>query len=281
MRVKAIRLVLHVEAEEPVTLFTGKLVKTLIHAVNREIRLLHGVRGILSPIHISPLFTLGRREYELGELITPLYHISENGEHRLLPVELNGDYIVHVGGEASIVESIFKSLERILGRDLIVKMGEYLVSYRVEDMADITGTIMSKTLDSDRITLYLKGPVKPFNIYVPSRLPKFSISAYEVLAVAYLFHKGVFTVTYKEVVEAMRVLGLLVETYYSLRTVHPILVPFKGKEPALHGKITYIVDTKDERMREEIGRILGMAEIAGVGESRANGFGTVAWKPKH
>ena len=93
--------------------------------------------------------------------------------------------------------------------------------------------------------------------------------------------KGAYTLTYNEVVGSMRILGLLVETYYSINMVKPILIPYKTREPALIGKITYIVDTRDDKVKEEIAKILNIAEITGIGESRANGFGTVTWTSKN
>jgi len=96
----------------------------------------------------------------------------------------------------------------------------------------------------------------------------------------YMMSKGIYTLTETEVLKAMRVLGLLVETYYSINTVKKISIPFKGKERAMIGKITYIIDTKDENIRKELENILKTAETVGIGESRQNGFGTIAWTPK-
>jgi hypothetical protein len=276
--VRAVRAYVEVESEEPVTTYTGRLVKTLVYTLSREVRLLHGLRGVVSPIHISPLFRPGRRDYELGEVVTPLY-VRRGGEERLVPVTLGGEYVIHIGGEAATVEAVVRGLER-LKAPLALKFGDNIVTFKLAGLRDVTGEIMGKSLDGDRVTLYLKAPAKIFNVLAPSKLPKFSINAYEVLATPYLFHRGTFTLTQSIAVEAMRLLGLLVETYYSLSTVKPVLVPYKSREPALAGKVTYIIDTGDERARAEINAVLNTAEAVGVGETRQNGFGTVAWASK-
>ena len=46
------------------------------------------------------------------------------------------------------------------------------------------------------------------------------------------------------------------------------------------GKITYIVEARRREEREMIEKVLVAAELAGDGESRMNGFGTVVWSPK-
>ncbi|MCE4601385.1 MAG: CRISPR system precrRNA processing endoribonuclease RAMP protein Cas6 [Desulfurococcales archaeon] len=278
--VKAIRAWLTIEAEEPIATFTGQLVKTLLYTLNREIRLLHGMRGIISPIHISPLFTPGRRFHELGTLVTPLYRYNKNVRaYELDPIKLNGEYVIHIGGDASLIDLVSKSLAR-LRSSLMLKYTDNIVTFKLEKIEDVTSHISRKNLDSDKITLYLKGPVKPFNVIAPSRLPKFSISSYEILITGYMYFKRVYTLTYHEVVNAMRILGLLVETYYSLNTVKPVLIPYKGKEPAMIGKITYIVDTNKPEEKQTLNKILNIAEITGTGESRSNGFGTVTWITK-
>ena len=275
---RAVRAYVHIESSEPLTVFSGKLVKTLVYAVCKDVRVFRGLRGVISPIHVSPLFKPGSREYELGDLVTPEY-ARKNGEYELKPVEVSGEYVVHLGGDAGLVDKIAGNL-LALREPFRVKFGDSIVEFKLEDLRDVTKDIASKELAGDRLTLYLKGPAKPFNVYTKSRLPKFSVSALELLMAAYMLYRGAYTLTSREVVEAMNVLGLLVETYYSLNTVRPILVPLEGKEPGMIGKVTYIVDTKSDDTKRQIAAILNTAEIAGIGESRTNGFGTVAWKQK-
>jgi len=163
---------------------------------------------------------------------------------------------------------------------LAIKFGDSIITFRVEGVSDVTHQLASKALSGDRVTVYLKGPAKLFNVYAPSRLPKFSISAVEVLMTGYMLSRGLYTLTENEALRAMRTLGLLVETYYSLRTVKPVLIPHEGREPAMMGKITYIVDTKDASAIGEIESVLRAAEAAGIGRSRQNGYGTISWSPK-
>jgi hypothetical protein len=272
------RAYLSVDSDEPIVVFTGQLVKTLIYSLCKELRILHGIRGILSPIHLSPLFKPSKKDFELGDLVTPTYS-KEDDTLKLNPIILNGEFIIHVGGDESTIIPIMKGLEK-LRTPLSIKFKANIVTFKLEKMEDVTKTIAQKELTGDRVTLYLKGPVKPFNIFAVSRLPKFSISAYEVLMTGYMFYKNAYTITYNEVTEAMKILGLLVETYYSLNTVKPILLHYKGKEPAMIGKITYIIDTRDNKIRTIINQILNISEITGVGESRANGFGTITYSEK-
>ncbi|MCE4606642.1 MAG: CRISPR system precrRNA processing endoribonuclease RAMP protein Cas6 [Desulfurococcales archaeon] len=278
--VEAVRAYVRVESDGEFPYFTGSLVKTVIYALARELTLFHGMRGSISPIHISPLFKPGHGEYALGTIYTPV--IIKNGkEETLETVPLTGDeYIIHIGGEANLVKYIDGRLEAIR-TPLKFKYKEHIVTFKLEEKENVTKNIEEKTLSADRITLYLKGPVKPFNVLAPSRLPKFSPSAYEILMTGYMIYRNTYTLMYQHVLEALKLLGMLVETYYSLNTIKPILVPFKeGKEPALIGKITYIVDTKNREIRNTLRDILNISEIAGVGESRTNGFGTVTWSNK-
>lgn len=277
--IRAIRVYLHVESSEPITEYTGRLTKTLIYAATKEIRLFRGLRGIISPIHVSPLFKPGRREYELGEVFTPVYR--KNGDEFVLsPVEVNGEYVIHVGGVSGLVSKLTESLSRLRGT-LVLKFGDSLISYKVLGIEDVTNQIMSKKLKGDRVTLYLKAPAKIFNVLAASRLPKFTTNAYELLMTGYMFSRGNLTLLTRDVLSAMNILGKLVETYYSLSTVRYILVPFRGnREPAMIGKITYILDTRDSKEKETIEKVLNTAEITGIGESRINGFGTVIWKSK-
>jgi len=276
--IKAVRAYLSVESVEPITVFTGCLVKTFLYSLSKGVRLLHGIRGIISPLHISPLFTPNGKDYELGDVVTPHY-VKRNKEEHLIPITLNGEYIIHVGGEVNTVNIVESELLK-LKNPLAIRFNDAIVTFKVEGVSDVTQQLMDKNLSGDKVTVYMKGPVKLFNIYTPSKLPKFNISAPEVLMVGYMMSKGIYTLTETEALKAMRVLGLLVETYYSANTARTVLIPYKGKEPALMGKITYIIDTKDENIKKELENILKTAETVGIGESRQNGFGTIAWTPK-
>ena len=276
-----IRVVVGVESDGPLTVFSGGLVKTLVYVVAPELQAYRGVRGIVSPLHVSPLFTV-RGDAGLGDLVSARFRFVRGEGWSLEPVDLGGEYVFHVGGDGALVERVRRGFEGYRGSVVAVRYADRVVRVRVEKVVDAWGLVEGKALDGDRVTLYLKGPVKPFNIYAPTRLPKFSPSAYEVLMTAFLLARGELTVTTGLVLEAMRLLGQLVETYYSLNTLRPILVPLAGgrREPGMTGKITYIVEARRREERELIERVLVAAELAGVGESRMNGFGTVVWAPK-
>lgn len=280
IRLKALRVILHVEAEEPVYEYTGRLVKTLLYTLNKEIRLLHGLRGSISPLLISPLFTTGRKEFELGDVVTSAYLRDNTGEYILVPTKLDGEYLIHVGGEPGLVEAIGKSLERIR-TPLAIKFNDNIVTFKAEKIEDVTEKILDKELTGGRVTIYIKSPAMIFNVFAPSRLPKFTPTAVELLMAPYMLLHGRYTLDGTVLLRASRLLGLLVETYYSLSTLKPVLIPFKGKkEAALAGKVTYIVDTVDEKKVAELTSVLSVAEIAGIGESRLNGFGVVTWTTK-
>ncbi|MCE4618724.1 MAG: CRISPR system precrRNA processing endoribonuclease RAMP protein Cas6 [Desulfurococcales archaeon] len=278
--IRGYRAYIEVEADEKISYFTGTLVKTLVYTLAKEIRIYKGLRGIISGLHLSPLFKPGKRSYELGELVSPVYvYNREEDRHVLVPVEVNGEYIIHFGGDEALAGIVAEKLQGLRER-LAIKVGDSIVTYKVEGVRDITSEVMEKEIIHDKTTVYLKGPVKLFNVYTPSRLPKYNISAYELLMAPYMLLHEAPTITTQLALEAMEVLGLLVETYYSLNTVKPILLPFKGKEPGMIGKITYIIDTDKKEIKQEISKILSVGELAGVGESRQNGFGTITWKPK-
>ena len=280
MEVKGYRAYLYVEADEEVRFFTGQIVKTLIYTLAKELRLYKGIRGIISGLHISPLFTPGKKHMELGQLVTPIYTYNKQEEtHVLIPVEISGEYMIHIGGEAHLADRIAEKLANLKDR-LAIKIHDNIVVFKTEAVEDVTDKVIEKTIIHDHATVYLKGPVKLFNVYTPSRLPKYNISAYELLMTPYMIHHQSPTITTQLALNAMKTLGLLIETYYSLNTVKPILLPFKGKEPGMTGKITYIIDTDNKQIKQEISRILSIGELAGVGESRQNGFGTITWKPK-
>ena len=93
--------------------------------------------------------------------------------------------------------------------------------------------------------------------------------------VPYMLVVGAHTFSQGILDSSLDVLGGLVETWYSLNTLRPVMVPYKGKrEAALMGQVTYIVEVSP-RHRRRVEDILAVAEIAGIGESRQNGFGTV------
>lgn len=278
MEFRAFRAILDIHSEGPFTEYTGRLTKTLIYSLVRELALFKGLKGVVQPLHISPLFTLGRSEFELGDVVTPRYLLDEEGKARLVPVELSGEYIVHIGGDGGLVEMVMKRLS-ILKNPLMVKFRDYIVSFKLNDMRDVTGDIVEKEISGGKITLYFKAPTLLFNVFAASKLPKFSPSAVEVLMTPFLLLRR-RSLDYATLVEASRILGNLIETYYSLNTLRPIFIPFKGKrEVAMIGKVTYLLENA-RASRESIREILWLAEIAGVGESRLNGFGTVTWISK-
>ena len=280
MKLAAYRVYLSIESDGPLVDYSGRLVKTLANVACRETTLFRGVRGMLSPVHVSPLFRPGRREAELGDLVTPKYARREDGGLALETVKLEGEYIVHVGGEEPLVSCIARGLEKLGPRLALRYLGSNII-VEIEKVVEYTGEAWSKSLAGNRFTVYFKGPVKFFNVYAPTRIPKFYPNALDLLIAPYLALRGATTVDYGVLVEAMRLLGIIVETYYSVRTVHPILVPFRdAKEPGIVGKATYIIDDRESRRIPEIEEVLRAAEVYGVGESRANGFGTVVWAPK-
>jgi len=152
--VKAVRAYLSVESDEPITVFTGRLVKTFIYAVTKGIRPLHGIRGIISPLHVSPLFTPSGKDYELGAVATPQY-VKVNGEERLIPITLNGEYVIHVGGEVNTVNAVESALAR-LKNPLAIKLNDAIVTFKVEGINDVTHQLMNKNLSGDKVTVYLK-----------------------------------------------------------------------------------------------------------------------------
>ena len=278
--IRGYRAYLEVEADEEISTFTGQLVKTLVYALAKEIRLYRGLRGVISGLHISPLFRPGRRAFELGDLVTPLYVFSKEGNrHILVPLRVDGEYIIHFGGEAHLAETVARKLESLRSR-LAIKVGNAIVTYNVEAVKEITEEVMEKQVIRDKVTVYLKGPAKLFNVYTKSRLPKYNISALEVLMAPYMLYRDTPTISTHLVMDAMSILGLLVETYYSINTVKPVLLPFKGKIPGIIGKITYIIDTNNQETKKKISQILSTGELAGIGQSRQDGFGTITWKPK-
>lgn len=274
--VRAVRAYLHIEADSTIAFHTGKITKTLLYALAKELRLFHGIKGIVSPIHISPLFKPGKREWELGDAVTP-YYISVEGETKLVPAEVNGEYMVHIGGVTGLIEKARDILEA-LKTPLQLRINDVILRVKLEKARDVTDMIMEKQLSRDKATLYLKAPTKLFNVYTRSKLPKFSVSAVETLMTPFMFTVGEFTITETLLLNAMHVLGRITETWYSVNTVKTTLIPFnKRKTPAMQGKITYILQDEDKH-RETYTAIFNTAEIVGIGQSRQNGFGTTTWR---
>ncbi|MCE4624264.1 MAG: CRISPR system precrRNA processing endoribonuclease RAMP protein Cas6 [Desulfurococcales archaeon] len=279
-RLRALRVLVSVEADGPLSEYTGRLTKTIVYAMARELRLLHGVRGIVHPLHISPLFKPGPRENDLGTVASPMYTYDREGERWILEsIELGGEYVFHVGGEAQVVGAVARGLEE-LRTPLMFRFADRNVKVKLENIWDITGSVREKFGDGfSRVTIYFKAPTLISNVFAPTRLPKFSPSAVEVLMAPYLLVRGGLSLTKDSLLSASLSLGWLVETWYTLRTLRPVMIPFKGKrEAALMGKATYIYDPPRRGRRgvdEMVKNVLLTAEIAGVGESRANGFGTV------
>lgn len=287
-RLRAIRILLRIESEEHLYDYTGRLMKQFIYTLNKEIRLFHGMKGMLAPIIISPPFTLGKMESQLGEPVIPHYmHVEREGRKELVlvPVKLGGEYLVHLGGIEEVVSSICSSLENQKARGaLTIPFNGSLVTFKIEDIYDVTKTIMEKEISDTQVTVYLKSPAMIFNVFATTRLPKFSPSAVEVLMTPFMFTVGAHTVDYSVLIEASKILGYLVETWYTPRTLKPVMVQFKNKkEVALAGRIKYIIDTPktNNKTKEAIKEILRTAEITGIGESRLNGFGTITFsEPK-
>ncbi len=205
-----------------------------------------------------------------------------DGRLTLEPARLEGEYVIHVGGERELVECVEEGLGRIRGKELVLKIGSNLVSFRIEKVVDATGPIIDKAgREYNTVTLYFKAPVKFANIYTATRLPILFPSAPVALAIPYLMLSGVVSIDDTSRNRAMHILGQLVETYYSINTIKPVLLPFKERrEPAIMGYVTYIADTRKPEDKQIIANTLALAEIAGIGESRANGFGTITFIPK-
>ena len=287
-RLRAIRVLTGIESEEPIYDYTGRMVKQLIYTLNKEIRLFHGMKGILTPVALSSPFTPGKEEYQLGEPLIPRYeNVERDGykEHILVPVKPDDKYLIHIGGIEEIVLSIKDSLEKQMNKGPItIVFNKTLVTFNIEAIQDVTETIMEKDIIGDQVIIYLKSPAMIFNVFAATRLPKFSPSAVEVLMTPFMYTIGAHTMDYRVLIEASKILGYLVETWYTPRTLKPVLLPFKNKkEVALAGRIKYIIDIPKgkHKTKELIKEILRTAEITGIGESRLNGFGTIVFnEPK-
>ncbi len=282
MDLKAIRVLLRVETDDLLTDFTGRLTKTLAMVACKEATLFHGMRGILSPFHVSPIMSLGKKPWEVGNAVTPYYEWDkESKEWKLIPVKFNNEeHMVHVGGVSALVDCIERGLDK-LKPQIALRFNNTVVRFKIEDVEDATNDILGKELNKNKVTIYFKGPSKFFNPYIPTKLPLLFPKALDVLIGPYLALRGSTTVSPSDILEAMRILGLLIEAHYSIRNIEPRVVPFKNKkEVGIVGKVTYIVDTNKPEMLKRIEMVLNAAEIYGVGESRANGFGTIIWMAK-
>ena len=281
------RVLLRVEGEEPVRDYSGRLTKTLVYTIHRESRFIHGFRGILSPMHVSPPFTV-RGGFRLGEYAGPFYtRRGEDGGRKLVPYRFNGRYIIHVGGLRQYVEGVEKVLSSyaVKGRELAFKFGDVIHFVEIEEVRDVTGEIVGKEVEGDTVVVYLKSPAVIFNVYAKTRMPKFSPTAVELLMTPFLFLQGNRAMDVKSLVNASNVLGYLVESMYSLHTLKPVLVPVRGKrEAALSGRVKYMLDLPGDERRGELRRViqrtLVLAELVGIGGSRMNGFGTTTFSAK-
>ena len=273
-RVKGFRIVLEVEASQPIIEFTGRLTKAFVFALNPELRLFKGIEGVLTPIHISPLFKVSG-DHELGEPAYPYVVKSKKKEIEINPISLSGEYVFHVGGEENLVSSVIYKMMRVSG-PLFLKIHDAIVKYKVEKVVDITEEVFEKaTSITSRVRVILKSPAQIFNVFTSTKLPKFTPSAIELLLVPYAILNNSYTVTENLVTSSFNTLGKLVETWYSVRTLKPIEIVFKEKKQTnLVGSVTYIVQEENKEKLETIQRTLAITELAGIGRSRQNGFGT-------
>lgn len=271
--VKGYRVVLEVEASHPVIEFTGRLTKAFVYVLNPELQLVKGVKGVLSPIHISPLFRVSG-DHELGDPAYPYTDKSKNIQE-VKPVCLNGEYIFHIGGEQKLIDHVVSKLAQA-SSPIFLRIHDTIVKYRVEKIIDSTNEIFEKaTSISEKVRVYLKSPAQVFNVFIPTKLPKFTPSAVELLLTPYAILSNTHTVTENLVISSFQILGKLVETWYSLRTLKPMEIIFKNKKQiVLAGSVTYIIQENNPEALTTIQRVLATAELAGIGRSRQNGFGT-------
>jgi CBS domain-containing protein len=191
--IKGYRIVLQVESSQPFTDYTGIITKTLVYALAPELQLTRGVKGVLSPVHISPPFTV-KGDHDLGEIVMPLVEKKDNG-YSIKPVEVNGEYVFHIGGESKVVDKIMKKLDS-LNTPLAIKIGQAIVKYKVEKVAEITREAFEKAeAINNKVRVYLKSPAQIFNVFVPTKLPKFTPSAIEILMAPYAIMLGQYTIT--------------------------------------------------------------------------------------
>ncbi len=273
LRVKGFRIVLEVEASQPVIEFTGRLTKAFVFALNPELQLFKGIEGVLTPIHISPLFRVSH-DHELGE---PAYSyvMKSKKEVEINPISLNGEYVFHIGGEENLVGNLVCRITRVPG-PVFLRIHNTIVRYRIEKVVDVTEEVLEKAASvTSRVKVILKSPAQIFNVFTPTKLPKFTPSAIELLLVPYAILNNSYTITENLVTSSFNTLGKLVETWYSIRTLKPVEIVFKEKKQInLAGSVTYIIQEENKEKLEIIQRTLAMSELAGIGRSRQNGFGT-------
>ena len=284
-RARGFRVVLEVEADQPVLEFTGRLTKALVFALSPELQALRGIEGAVSPIHVSPLFKVSG-DHDLGDPAYP-YAVRSKEAGEIAPVSLGGEYVFHVGGDADVASRIASRLGQLQG-PLLMRIHDVTVKFKVEKVVDVTKEVLEKAGSvGGRVRVYLKSPAQVFNVFTATKLPKFSPSAVELLMVPYAVLQGSYTITEQLVVSSFRVLGKLVETWYSIRTLRPVEVVFKGKRQVnMAGSVTYIVQewppgagaAEGEGGLDAIRATLALAELVGIGRSRQNGFGTVVIK---
>lgn len=275
--VKGFRVILSVEASQPVIEFTGRLTKAFVFALNLELQSFRGVEGIVAPIHISPLFKVSK-DHELGE---PAYSyvVKSKEKKEITPIILNGEYIFHIGGEADLVNKVVSRLKQ-LSCPMLMRIHNNIVRFKVEKVVDVTAEIFEKAGSiNGRVRLYLKAPAQIFNVYTPAKLPDFTNSAIELLMVPYAIFNNSLTITRQLVESSFDTLGKLVGTWYSMRTLKPVEIIFREKRQTnLAGHTTYIIQEEDADKLKKIQDVLAIAEIVGIGRSRQNGFGTAVVK---
>lgn len=277
LRIRGARIILDVEASQPVVELTSRLTKAFVFALNPELQSIRGIEGVLSPIHLSPLFKVSN-DHELGEPAYS-YQVKSNKGGEISPITLNGEYIFHIGGEAGIVNEITSRLEQ-LSDPLLMRIHDTIVRFKVEKVVDVTQEVFEKAGSiAERVRVYIRSPAQIFNVFTQTRLPKFTPTAVELLMVPYAFLGNNYTITESLVVSSFGTLGRLVETWYSIRTLKPVEIIFKEKKQTnLAGSVTYIIQEEDREKLEMIRRTLAVAELVGVGRSRQNGFGTTVIK---
>jgi len=278
MNMRGYRIILRINSSTPFIEYTGIVTKTLVFTLAPELSSIRGLKGVLSPIAISPPFKI-KNDHELGELVAPIKILKKNINSSIEPITLNGEYVFHIGGGERLVNHIIKKIGE-LQIPLAIKIGQTIVTYRIEKIVDITNEVKEKIESMhNRVRLYLKSPAQIFNVFTPTKLPKFSPTALELLIVPYALMQEMYTITEQVVVSAMPILGNLIETWYSLNTLKPVIIQFKEKKQIhLAGYVTYIVEPTNETIQNKIREILKATELTGIGRSRMNGFGTAVVK---
>ncbi|MEM1606106.1 MAG: CRISPR system precrRNA processing endoribonuclease RAMP protein Cas6 [Fervidicoccaceae archaeon] len=277
-KVKGYRIIIDVEASQPVIEFTGRLTKAFVFALNPELQSFRGIEGIVSPIHISPLFKVSG-DHDLGEPAYPYIEKKPKRKMEITPITLNSEYIFHIGGEANLVSKVVTKLEK-LSDPLLMRIHNNIIRFRVEKVVDVAGEVFEKASSiSERVRVYLKSPAQIFNVFTATKLQKFTSSAVEILMTPYAILNNNYTITEQLVTSSFSTLGKLVETWYSVRTLKPVEIIFKEKKQTnLAGSVTYIIQERDSKKLKTIQNVVAVAELVGIGRSRQNGFGTVIIK---